>query len=233
MVLQIPELESSRRSPSLARLRFAYSEALKQAKRHQEADSWRSRAIAEDPDGVAGVNELDDDEELEVIDLEWVDGEDGAPGEESPAAAVAVDDDQDDDDDADDDDDQDDDADDDDAVDDNVDVDDAGVNVDAGEVDDLADDEDDDLADDADDDDDADDVDDLADDEDLDDDEDDDEDDEDDAEGRAKNPTTAGDPDELEVGPAAKSSGVKGSAFEVRFEHGGREDADRSADRPE
>jgi len=88
VVLQIPELDSNRRSPSLARLRFAYSEALKQAKRHQEAQTWRQRALAEDPDGSAGVNEPVDDD-LEVVDLEWDDEQDQDLVVDDPGSAAA------------------------------------------------------------------------------------------------------------------------------------------------
>ena len=216
VVLQIPELESSRRSPSLARLRFAYSEALKAAKRHSEAESWRTRAIAEDVDGSAGVNTLDD-EDLEVIDLEL--GEDEFEVDEDGAEEVA------------------------DLV-----EDDSDQGADSGE----AADDDENLAE-------GDDVEDLADDElddDLEDDEEDefdDEDEEGDEEDDAADELIA-QTDQPDSGPATDASadqeagkeagketnpeansakGAKGSAFEVRFEHGGREDADRSTDRPE
>ncbi|WP_285627955.1 hypothetical protein [Kineosporia sp. NBRC 101677] len=203
VVLQIPELESNRRSPSLARLRFAYSEALKAAKRQQEAESWRSRAIAEDPDGSAGVNDLDDDE-LEVYDLEWDDDEDGEQddqdgqgGDDAPRSADRQKPAQD-------------------------------AHAQDGEID-----EDDDLEDSTDD------LDDQADDLDDDDDEDDDLDDEDDEDDEDLEDTEEADSDTVSAGSTAPSQGsgdakaenATGTPFEVRFEHGGREDADRSADR--
>lgn len=201
VVLQVPELDSSRRSPTLARLRFAYAEALKAAKRHQEADTWRSRAISEDPDGTAGVNELDDD--LEVIDLEEYDDEDSdtSEGQDDQDNAPR-------------------DSDVDDADDDLDDLDDE-------DEDDL----DDDVRDHADADDDADDEDlDEDDDEDLDDDEDDLDDDQavagsQDEAVAAKAEAKDGDD------TGAKAGGAKSSPLEMRFYDGAREDADKGADR--
>ncbi len=200
VVLQIPELESSRRSPSLARLRFAYSEALKQAKRHAEADSWRTRAIAEDVDGAAGVNTLDD-EDLEVIDLEL--GEDEFEVDEDGAEEVA------------------------DIVEadsDDVDEEDDEEDVVEDLADDEADDEDDDEADD-----------DLEDDDEDDefDDEDDEDEEDDDADAVTAETDDSATSEAQREATRETSPEPKGSAFEVRFEHGGREDADRSTDRPE
>ncbi|MCD5312457.1 tetratricopeptide repeat protein [Kineosporia babensis] len=212
VVLQIPELESNRRSPSLARLRFAYSEALKQAKRSQEADTWRDRAIAEDPDGSAGVNDLDDDD-LEVIDLEW-DGDEDGEGAQSSL------DDQEDgqEDDLDEDDDQDDEDEDRDAR-----------AADSADVDDLADQDDEDGQDDEDDEDDLDDAADAELTKQTDDDK---------AGSRVDGKVgeaqfTDAEP---EGGKGTKPEGSKaeaasGTAFEMRFAHGAQEDAERSADR--
>lgn len=217
VVLQIPELESNRRSPSLARLRFAYSEALKQAKRHQEAETWRDRALAEDPDGSAGVNESLDDE-LELIDLEWDEDEDEQPGLDSGSTDTV----------AGQDDDHDDDLDDGDLDEEENGL--AGTAAPGGDraavdLDGLGDDElddpedlDDEEIDDQDLDDDLD-----EDDNDLDEDDelDQDEDDEVLENGRKA------DSEELELGSA---TAAEGSAFEMRFEHGGRGAAEPGTD---
>jgi hypothetical protein len=69
VALQIPELDSSANSPTLARLRFAYSEALNRAAREREAATWRERAMDSDPDGTADLY-ADLGDEDEIIDLE-------------------------------------------------------------------------------------------------------------------------------------------------------------------
>ena len=81
VVLQIPELDSSATSPTLARLRFAYSEALNRAEREKEAEAWRIKAMDSDRDGTASL--YADDEDGEIVDLmddaddvEYDDGED-------------------------------------------------------------------------------------------------------------------------------------------------------------
>jgi hypothetical protein len=79
VVLQIPELDSPQSSPALARLRYAYSEALNRAAREKEADAWRARAMADDPVGAANLYapEYDDGD---IIDL--LEEEDDEPGDE-------------------------------------------------------------------------------------------------------------------------------------------------------
>jgi tetratricopeptide (TPR) repeat protein len=71
VVLQIPELDSPANSPTLARLRYAYAEALNRAEREKEAGSWRERAMASDPDGTAELYspDADEDDEIEIVDL--------------------------------------------------------------------------------------------------------------------------------------------------------------------
>jgi hypothetical protein len=79
VVLQIPELDSPQSSPALARLRYAYSEALNRAAREKEADAWRARAMADDHAGAANLYapEYDDGD---IIDL--LEDEDDEPGDE-------------------------------------------------------------------------------------------------------------------------------------------------------
>jgi hypothetical protein len=74
VALQIPELDSPTNSPTLARLRFAYSEALNRAAREREAATWRERAMDSDPDGTADLYAHLGDED-EIIDLEDEDDE--------------------------------------------------------------------------------------------------------------------------------------------------------------
>jgi hypothetical protein len=79
VVLQIPELDSSATSPTLARLRFAYSEALNRAEREKEAEAWRIKAMDSDRDGTASL--YADDEIVDLLedadDVEYQDdGED-------------------------------------------------------------------------------------------------------------------------------------------------------------
>jgi len=68
VVLQVPELDSPANSPTLARLRYAYSEALNRAEREKEAATWRERAMASDQDGTADLYARDDDDG-EILDL--------------------------------------------------------------------------------------------------------------------------------------------------------------------
>jgi hypothetical protein len=68
VVLQIPELDSAANSATLARLRFAYSEALERAAREREASVWRERAVRSDPEGIADL--YAPIEEIEIVDLE-------------------------------------------------------------------------------------------------------------------------------------------------------------------
>jgi tetratricopeptide (TPR) repeat protein len=81
VVLQIPELDSKAASPTLARLRYAYSEALNRAARNNEAASWLERAMASDRDGSAGL--LADEGEPDEDDVAIVDLLDDVPGGEA------------------------------------------------------------------------------------------------------------------------------------------------------
>lgn len=67
VVLQVPELDTQANSPTLARLRFAYSEALNRAAREREAATWRERAMDSDRDGTADLYAAVDEDE--IIDL--------------------------------------------------------------------------------------------------------------------------------------------------------------------
>ncbi len=95
VVLQVPELDSKANSPTLARLRFAYSEALTRAEREKEADAWRARAMDSDRDGTAALY-AEDDDEYQVFDLEDEVEDDDADGSAEPSdveddAAAGVD----------------------------------------------------------------------------------------------------------------------------------------------
>jgi hypothetical protein len=91
VVLQVPELESRTNSSTLARLRFAYSEALERAAREREASQWRERAMSSDPDGELAELYADDDE---IIDLEDEDDDEESTEENDAADAGAEDDDE-------------------------------------------------------------------------------------------------------------------------------------------
>ena len=69
VVLQVPELDTPANSPTLARLRYAYSEALNRAEREKEAATWRERAMASDQDGTADLYARDEDDDGEIVDL--------------------------------------------------------------------------------------------------------------------------------------------------------------------
>jgi len=82
VVLQVPELDTPANSPTLARLRFAYSEALNRAAREREAEAWRERAMDSDRDGTAALYAPVDEDE--IIDLE----DDEAGDDETAGEAV-------------------------------------------------------------------------------------------------------------------------------------------------
>ena len=82
VVLQIPELDTPSNSPTLARLRFAYSEALNRAAREREAATWRERAMDSDRDGTASLYADPDDEE--IVDL--LEGDEDDDGEDEAAS---------------------------------------------------------------------------------------------------------------------------------------------------
>jgi len=77
VTLQVPELRAKGQAPWLARLRFAYAEALEAVGRHEEAARWHELAREADPDGLAGITpEVDADDVLVVDLLEDGDAED-------------------------------------------------------------------------------------------------------------------------------------------------------------
>jgi hypothetical protein len=86
VVLQIPELDSPKHSPTLARLRFAYSEALNRAEREREAAAWRARAMDSDRDGTADLYP-DDDEDILDLEQDFDDEDAGDDGLEGPEDA--------------------------------------------------------------------------------------------------------------------------------------------------
>ena len=80
VAVRLTELEA-KDSPAVARLRYAYAEALRAIGRHDEAITWHRRAVLADPDGTAGIPvviEGDDagtrddtgGDEHEIVDLE-------------------------------------------------------------------------------------------------------------------------------------------------------------------
>ncbi|MFE3204074.1 hypothetical protein [Embleya sp. NPDC059237] len=120
VTLQVPELNSASTNPWVARLRFAYADALAAVGRDDEARDWFGRAAEADTTGETGaaerVAELDgldftdaldpdaeDDDEDEVdVDIEdsaaeAVEFEDGAEDEDEAEVAAEIDSDDDDD----------------------------------------------------------------------------------------------------------------------------------------
>jgi tetratricopeptide (TPR) repeat protein len=87
VTLQIPELSSMRASPEIARLRYAYAEALLLAGRGEEALSWLRRAVEADPEGETGAaDRLDELEGTTFLDLEeQADAEEAGPEPGVPA----------------------------------------------------------------------------------------------------------------------------------------------------
>jgi hypothetical protein len=91
VVLQVPELKSTRLHPWSARLFYAYADALLGADREQEARNMFARAAAADPEGETDaadrLNELDGvffaDSDDEDLDGEDGDDEDDLDGEDS------------------------------------------------------------------------------------------------------------------------------------------------------
>jgi tetratricopeptide (TPR) repeat protein len=81
--LAVPELEATGPAPWLARLRYAYAQALAALGRDDEAAEWTTRAHAADPDGAAGITETDN---VVVVDLhEEFEPEGPADGEQNEA----------------------------------------------------------------------------------------------------------------------------------------------------
>ena len=83
LTLQVPALNSRARGEWLARLRYAYADALLETGRVEEARAWFVRAADVDPEGVTDAAERVD--ELDGISFEDVD-----PGadEEEPGSGV-------------------------------------------------------------------------------------------------------------------------------------------------
>jgi tetratricopeptide (TPR) repeat protein len=83
VALQLPELANRRINPGLARLYYAYADALVDAGRPDEAREWFGRAAVADPDGDTDAAERFEELDLVVIDdLEDSGDEDLDPGEE-------------------------------------------------------------------------------------------------------------------------------------------------------
>jgi tetratricopeptide (TPR) repeat protein len=78
VALQVPELTGQARGPAVARLRYAYADALIDAGRADEARYWFGQAAAADVEGVTDAAERAED--LDVLgfdDLETIDDEAG------------------------------------------------------------------------------------------------------------------------------------------------------------
>jgi tetratricopeptide (TPR) repeat protein len=86
VALQVPELEATGEAPWLARLRYAYAEALDDVGRADEAATWRARALEADPGGEAGLTDAAGDED-DVVVLDLLDDFDDEPSTD-PADAV-------------------------------------------------------------------------------------------------------------------------------------------------
>jgi hypothetical protein len=94
VAVRLPELDA-KDSPAVARLRFAYSEALRALGRVEEADDWRGRAFAADRDGSAGLSDLADAaDDVEFWDAEADDqDDDGDDSDDDQDGAELVEDD--------------------------------------------------------------------------------------------------------------------------------------------
>jgi tetratricopeptide (TPR) repeat protein len=104
VALQVPELSDGRTRPALARLYYAYADALLDAGREDEAREWFGRAASADVDGETdaaerceelddirfGDLELDDDEfaDADIADADIADG-DNADGDNADDSADA------------------------------------------------------------------------------------------------------------------------------------------------
>ena len=97
LTLQVPALRSTAKGSWLARLRYAYADALLEADRAPEAREWFQRAAQADPEGETDAAERVDELDGLVFDeLAEEDGEDGddagdgGAGDEAPAAEPEV-----------------------------------------------------------------------------------------------------------------------------------------------
>ncbi|WP_237534363.1 hypothetical protein [Streptomyces sp. SID3343] len=99
VTLQVPELNANSTTPWVARLRFAYADALAAVGRDEEARDWFGRAAEADAGGETGaaerVAEIDGLDFTDALDPDAEDDEDDSDIEDS--AADAVEDDEDDD----------------------------------------------------------------------------------------------------------------------------------------
>ncbi|MFF7248205.1 hypothetical protein ACFZBU_30340 [Embleya sp. NPDC008237] len=93
VTLQVPELNSASTNPWVARLRFAYADALAAVGRDDEARDWFGRAAEADTTGETGaaerVAELDGLDFTDALDPDAEDDEDENHIEDSAADAVA------------------------------------------------------------------------------------------------------------------------------------------------
>lgn len=83
--LQVPALNARTTEPWLARLRYAYADALLDAGRPADARTWFARAAEVDPEGETDAQERLD--ELDGFVFEESDGSDGSDGELEPGFA--------------------------------------------------------------------------------------------------------------------------------------------------
>ena len=84
VALQMPELSDGRTRPTLARLYYAYGDALLDAGRENEARLWFGRAASADVDGETDAAERCDAlDDISFGDLEMADDELADPGEEA------------------------------------------------------------------------------------------------------------------------------------------------------
>lgn len=89
VVLQVPELDSSANTATLARLRFAYAEALERATRERDAQVWRERAMRSDLDGTAALYADEDDEILDLLEDADLEDEQVDADEQAPSSGTA------------------------------------------------------------------------------------------------------------------------------------------------
>jgi tetratricopeptide (TPR) repeat protein len=77
LTLQVPALRANSRGEWLARLRYAYADALVAAGRQEEARTWFARVVEVDPEGLTDAAERLD--ELAGVTFAQSDGSDGGP----------------------------------------------------------------------------------------------------------------------------------------------------------
>jgi len=90
VTLQVPELNAGSSNPWVARLRFAYADALVAAGRADEARDWFSKAAEADASGETGAAErLAEIDGLDFVDALDPDADDDSDIEDSAADAIA------------------------------------------------------------------------------------------------------------------------------------------------